>query len=59
MIDFRTIYAGQWVAWDPERTTILAHGRYVAEVRKAAVAMGELDPLLEKVPRLNAVLVGF
>ena len=44
-------FAGLWVAWDKERTQIVAHGDDVAAVRKEAIAAGHSLPLLEKVPR--------
>lgn len=45
-------YAGKWVAWDRNRTRILASGTDVAAVRAAAVAAGESDPLMQKVAPL-------
>ena len=51
-------FAGKWVAWDREETRIIASGTDVGEVRARALAQGETDPLLEKVPRLDAHFVG-
>ncbi|MEK6261298.1 MAG: hypothetical protein AABP62_22080 [Planctomycetota bacterium] len=51
-------YAGQWVAWNQDRTEIIAHGSDVARVRAAAVAAGQPDALLEKVNRPDHIFVG-
>jgi len=51
-------YAGQWVAWNKAQSEIVAHGREVAEVRKAAVAAGHSDAILQKVRKLNASFIG-
>ncbi len=42
-------YAGKWIAWNHERTRIVASGRTVQEVMNAAKAAGEADSILEKV----------
>jgi hypothetical protein len=44
-------YAGEWVAWDEDRTGVLAHGARMDEVRQQAVARGCVRPVLQKVPR--------
>jgi len=44
-------FAGEWVAWDEERTEIIAHGDDVAAVRAEAIAAGHRMPLMEKVSR--------
>jgi hypothetical protein len=41
-------FAGQWVAWNRERTSIVAHGQDMAEVHKAAVRAGHPDPILQR-----------
>jgi hypothetical protein len=51
-------YAGQWVAWNPERTQVIAHGPDVTAVRAAAIAAGQPDALLQKVARPDQVFVG-
>lgn len=51
-------YAGQWVAWNQDRTEVIAHGSDVAQVRAAAVAAGQPDALLEKVNRPDHIFVG-
>jgi hypothetical protein len=43
--------AGQWLAWDQNRTKIIAHGDDMAVVREQAVALGCPRPVLQKVPR--------
>jgi hypothetical protein len=50
-------YAGQWVAWNKDETQIIAHGTDVAEVRAAAIAAGEDDPILEKVRRPDRMYI--
>lgn len=51
-------YAGQWVAWDHERTTVLAHGKTLEEASRAAAAVGYPDPLLERVRRTDERIIG-
>ena len=51
-------YAGQWVAWDKDQKNIIASGSDVSKVRAEALAAGENDPLLEKVPPLDTRFVG-
>jgi hypothetical protein len=41
-------YAGQWVAWNKERTSIVAHGTSFGEVRAAAIAAGCPEPLMQR-----------
>ena len=40
-------YAGKWIAWNDERTEIVASGQDIAEVSQAARKMGVQQPLLE------------
>ena len=51
-------YAGQWVAWDREERTIIAHGKDMAEVHRAAKAAGHADCVMQKVPPANTIFVG-
>jgi len=51
-------FAGQWVAWSDDRTTILAHGDDSEIVWSAAIAAGASNPLLEKVRRPGVSLIG-
>jgi hypothetical protein len=51
-------YSGQWIAWNKERTEIVAHGLDVAEVHRAAQATGDPMPLLQKVPHLDRIYIG-
>jgi hypothetical protein len=44
-------YAGQWIAWNDERSEILAHGGELTEVRRQAIERGCACPVLQKVPR--------
>ena len=57
-------YSGQWVAWDEDRRSIVAHGKNMAEVHQATIVAGHPDCVMQKVPlpvsftrgpRLNAV----
>jgi Family of unknown function (DUF5678) len=51
-------YAGKWIAWNDERTQIVASGSDIAEVRDAALRLGVKQPLLEKVPRPDTHYIG-
>lgn len=44
-------YAGQWVAWNEDRSEILAHGNSLGEARNGAVEAGCSQPVLQKIPR--------
>lgn len=41
--------AGQWVAWNKDRSEIVAHGSKFDEVRADAIAAGCRDPLMQRV----------
>jgi len=43
-------YTGQWVAWDAKRSKIVAHGADMSRVRNEAIAAGQPEPILQKVP---------
>jgi len=47
---------GQWLAWNQDRTEILAHGDDMRAVRERAIALGCARPVLQKVP--HAPFVG-
>lgn len=51
-------YAGQWIAWDHDHKKIIASGRTFAEVRAAAIASGDPDPIMDKVPSADVRFVG-
>jgi hypothetical protein len=51
-------FAGQWVAWNREQTEIVGHGRTWMEARQAAADAGVTDPVLQKVPRPDAIFIG-
>jgi hypothetical protein len=51
-------YAGQWVAWDKQRTVILAHGIHLRSVHDAAESLGHPDASFERVPRTDEIFVG-
>ena len=51
-------FAGQWVAWNHERTEIVCHGADVAAVRAAAIAAGHADAIFQKVRRPDSIFIG-
>jgi hypothetical protein len=51
-------YAGQWIAWNPEQTKIVASGRTFREAWEAARLAGESNALLDKVPRADVRFIG-
>lgn len=51
-------YAGQWVAWNKNRTQIVAHGANLRTAHQAAVAAGYPNALLQKVRRPNTIFIG-
>jgi hypothetical protein len=51
-------YAGKWIAWDHDRTQIIASGSTPSEAVELAKSRGCLNPLLEKVPRKNLPFTG-
>jgi hypothetical protein len=51
-------YAGLWIAWNHDSTRIVASGCTVEEALRAAVAVGEKEPFLEKIPKSNVHSVG-
>lgn len=51
-------YAGQWVAWNEDRTEIVAHGVEMAGVHAAAVAAGHPGAILQRVRRLGEIFIG-
>ena len=51
-------FAGQWVAWNRERTTIVAHGKYLASVHKQALAAGHDHAILQRVRRPDVSFIG-
>ena len=51
-------FAGQWVAWNEDRSHVLAHGNDVAAVRTEAVQAGHKTPLMEKVPEVRSFIGG-
>jgi hypothetical protein len=51
-------YAGKWIAWDSQRTKIVASGATFAEAKQAAEDAGEVNPIFAKVPRANVRFLG-
>ena len=46
-------YSGQWIVWDRQRTKILGSGENLKELKAAALAAGENEPVYEWVPPAN------
>jgi hypothetical protein len=51
-------YAGKWIAWDHEMTRVMASGQSPREVRDAAIAAGEPNPILGKSPPADVRMIG-
>ena len=51
-------YAGQWVAWDHDRSQVMAHGATLQEVWNAAAEAGVVDPVYERVRRPEELVLG-
>ncbi len=48
-------YAGLWIAWNSAQSRIIASGHNFKETYQTAIAKGEDDPVLAKVPRSDVV----
>ena len=46
--------AGTWVAWNRERTTIVAQGKDFGDAYRKAKAAGHSDAVLQKVPQARS-----
>jgi hypothetical protein len=42
-------FAGEWVAWNQDRSRIVAHGARFDEVRAEAISAGCREPLMQRV----------
>jgi hypothetical protein len=51
-------YAGKWIAWDFQRTKIIASGRTIGETVRAAEATGEKRPIFAKAPDARVRFIG-
>ena len=51
-------YAGQWIAWNPDGTRIVASGRTLQEAAQAAATAGESQPVFAKVPKAEVRFAG-
>lgn len=51
-------YAGQWVAWNRDRTKIIAHGEDVAQVYRDALASGHASAIYQKIGRPGIAIIG-
>ncbi|MEX2118837.1 MAG: hypothetical protein WD847_04435 [Pirellulales bacterium] len=51
-------FAGQWVAWNKERTEIVAHGTDMAAVHAAAMNAGYPEAILQRVRRPDVSFIG-
>jgi hypothetical protein len=49
-------YAGRWIAWNMDRTNIVAHSANLGELGGAAMAAGCPQPLIQRV--LDSAFVG-
>lgn len=58
MIQVPREYCGKWIAWNHERTKIVASGRTYRETREAAEKAGEPRPILTKAPEAAKRFVG-
>jgi hypothetical protein len=51
-------FAGKWVAWNKQRTEIVAHGNEMAAVHAAAIAAGHADAILQRVRQPTVSFIG-
>lgn len=51
-------FAGQWIAWDFDRQEIIANGKTIRRVEKAAQASGVSQIAYEWVPPTNVRIAG-
>jgi len=51
-------YCGRWIAWNHDRTRIVASGTTLTEARAAARQAGETRPFLTKAPEAHVRFVG-
>jgi hypothetical protein len=51
-------YARKWIAWNGQRTRIIASGVTRQQVRQSALATGESRPILDKAPDPNCNFLG-
>jgi hypothetical protein len=51
-------FAGQWIAWNRDQTSIVASGRTMDDARRGAEAAGEPRPILAKAPRADVRFLG-
>ena len=51
-------FAGQWVAWNKQRTEIVAHGMDWEAVHAAASAAGHPDAILQHVRQPGSRFIG-
>lgn len=48
----------QWIAWNRDRSAIIAHGFDLKSVHDKAIALGAPDALLEVVQPVDRLLIG-
>lgn len=51
-------YSGKWIAWNRERTEILASANTMKEILEIAKQRGFVEPIFSKIPRADIVLIG-
>jgi hypothetical protein len=49
-------YAGQWVAWNEQRTQIVAHDKDLSSAHNEAIALGCSNPIMQRV--IGTVFIG-
>lgn len=51
-------YAGNWIAWNSERTKIVASGENLRQVEQEALTSGEPQPGFEWIPPADSPILG-
>lgn len=51
-------YAGKWIAWNADKTKIVASGVTLLEAIQAAQSTGESQPIFAKAPRADVRFIG-
>ncbi len=51
-------YSGKWIAWNEQRTRIVASGETFLDAQRAAQDAGVKQPALQKVPPLEGGFAG-
>jgi hypothetical protein len=51
-------YAGQWIAWNDDRSAIVGSGSTLQDAQAAARQVGETDPGFEWIPPSDRRIIG-